>query len=100
MTVNNKKYDAVFYQNPNTEKMDTIAIQNELKEKVQAKYTKEQLESPTEEIKSDIQSMSLELLTEYFTKKPVWFRIIKEYGSYSIAMYYDNEYNHANGEDL
>lgn len=100
MTVNNKKYDAVFYQNPNTEKMDTIAIQNELKEKVQAKYTKEQLESPTEEIKSDIQSMSLELLTEYFTKKPVWFRIIEEYGSYSIAMYYDNEYNHANGEDL
>lgn len=100
MTVNNKKYDAVFYQNPNTEKMDTIAIQNELKEKVQAKYTKEQLESPTEEMKSDIQSMSLELLTEYFTKKPVWFRIIKEFGSYSIAMYYDNEYNHANGEDL
>ena len=36
------------------------------------------------------------------SKKPVWFRIIKEeYGSkYYIAMFYDNEYNHANGEDL
>ena len=36
------------------------------------------------------------------TKKPVWFRIMKEeYGSkYYIAMFYDNEYNHANGEDL
>ena len=36
------------------------------------------------------------------TKKPVWFRIMKEeYGSkYFIAMFYDNEYNHANGEDL
>lgn len=36
------------------------------------------------------------------SKKPVWFRIIKEeYGSkYYIAMFYGNEYNHANGEDL
>ena len=36
------------------------------------------------------------------SKKAVWFRIIKEeYGSkYYIAMFYDNEYNHANGEDL
>lgn len=100
MTVNNKKYDAVFYQNPDTGKVDTTAIQNKLMEKVLLKYTKDQLESPTEGIKSDIQSMCLEILTEYFTKKPVWFRIIREFGSYSIAMYYDNEYNHANGEDL
>lgn len=34
-------------------------------------------------------------------KKPVWFRIIEEsYDKYYIAMFYDNEYNQANGEDL
>ncbi len=33
--------------------------------------------------------------------KPVWFRICEEsLGKYYITMYYDNEYNHANGEDL
>lgn len=100
MTVNNKKYDAIFYQNPNTEKMDTIAFQKELMQKIQTKYTKEQLANPTEEMQSDIQSISFELITEYMTKKPVWFRIIRTMSSYSIAMFYDNEYNHANGEDL
>ena len=34
-------------------------------------------------------------------KKTVWFRICKSaYNEYYIAMYYDNEYNKANGEDL
>jgi hypothetical protein len=33
-------------------------------------------------------------------KKSVWFRISEYYGKYYIVMYYDNEYNHANGEDL
>lgn len=34
-------------------------------------------------------------------KKPVWFRIIeRSYDRYYIAMFYDNEYNQANGEDL
>lgn len=32
--------------------------------------------------------------------KPVWFRIHGRYGNYYITMYYDNEYNQANGEDL
>lgn len=33
-------------------------------------------------------------------KKPVWFMISESYGEYYITMYYDNEYNKANGEDL
>lgn len=33
-------------------------------------------------------------------KKPVWFIIDEIYGKYRIIMYYDNEYNKANGEDL
>ena len=38
---------------------------------------------------------------EHLAKKPVWFRINKlRYDKYYINMYYDNEYNRANGEDL
>lgn len=33
-------------------------------------------------------------------KKPVWFMISEYYGKYRITMFYDNEYNHADGEDL
>ena len=33
-------------------------------------------------------------------KKPVWFMISENYGQYYITMFYDNEYNRANGEDL
>ena len=35
-----------------------------------------------------------------FEKKSVWFMIHEQYGRYKIIMYYDNEYNHSNGEDL
>ena len=34
------------------------------------------------------------------TKRLVWFRISERYGKYYIAMYYDNEFNRAHGEDL
>ena len=33
-------------------------------------------------------------------KKVVWFMISEHYGKYYISMFYDNEYNHSDGEDL
>lgn len=33
-------------------------------------------------------------------KKSVWFTISEQFGKYHICMFYDNEYNQANGEDL
>ena len=35
-----------------------------------------------------------------FYKKHVWFMISEYLGKYYIAMYYDNEYNMAHGEDV
>ncbi len=32
--------------------------------------------------------------------KPVWFKIVENYGKYSIVIYYDNVLNQANGQDL
>ena len=65
-----------------------------------SKYTKEQLENPSEEISQDVHKMVTMYAFEKAIKKPVWFIITENYGKYLITMYYDNEYNRANGEDL
>ena len=58
------------------------------------------LENPTEEIRSEIIKLSMEYVMESYSKRPVWFMISDYYGKYYITMFYDNEYNRANGEDL
>ena len=64
MTVNKKRYEATFCQNP--ENTDFLLRAN----------------------------------VDLMLKKTVWFMISMFYGQYYIVMYYDNEYNRANGEDL
>lgn len=98
MTVNSKKYEAVFYQAPLV--VDSVETANKLRAALLVKYTEDQLANPTEEIKKDIYETSTSFVVDMMLKKPVWFRIEKFAGKYYIAMYYDNEYNMANGEDL
>ncbi len=95
--VNKKRYEAVFYQKP---EIDTIALANELKSVLLSKYTEKQLENPTEEMASEILKMSIEYVMEKSSKKSVWFMISNRLNRYYITMFYDNEYNRANGEDL
>ncbi len=95
--VNKKRYEAVFYQKP---EIDTIALANELKSVLLSKYTEKQLENPTEEMASEILKMSIEYVMEKSSKKSVWFMISNQLNRYYITMFYDNEYNRANGEDL
>ena len=59
--INNKRYDAVYYQKNTANPEETI---------------------------------------EEASMRSVWFMIHSEYGKYRIVMFYDNEYNHAQGEDL
>lgn len=91
MTVHKKRYEAIFYQ-----KTDTIAVAKMLMSALSPKYTTEQLANPTEELQSEMVKLSI----EYLMKRPVWFMISDFQGKYYITMYYDNEYNRANGEDL
>lgn len=100
MTVNNKVYDANFYQVPDMEKLDTLALVNQVRDELLKKYSPEQLENPTEEIDKEANIITAIINTEKFFKKPVWFRICEYYGKYFITIYYDNEYNRANGEEL
>lgn len=98
MTVNKKVYEAIFYQKPQQEMLDSIPII--ALQELSKRYTMEQLRNSTKEIedakKNEIDSVFKSLLS----KKPVWFRINQVFEKYQIIMFYDNEYNHANGEDL
>ena len=44
--------------------------------------------------------MAFDFSMKRIAMKPVWFMISEHYGKYYITMFYDNEYNRANGEDL
>ena len=100
MNVNNKIYQAVFYQVPDTTKLDFKSITNEIIQELSSKYTKDQLNNPSDEIKKEIASAVSERTFDIINKKTVWFKIESLFGMYFIVMYYDNGYNQANGEDL
>ena len=90
ITVHKKRYEAVFYQ-----KTDETFMAKQI-EAAFPQYTKEQLANPSEELRAEI----VNFVTQYISKKAVWFMINECLGKYCITMYYDNEYNNANGEDL
>lgn len=100
MTVHNKNNDAYFYQVPDMEKADTLALQEKVRNELLSKYTEAELKNPSEEITKEIANTTIKIGTELMLMKPVWFKIVRVNGKYFICMYYDNEYNHANGEDL
>ncbi len=100
MIVNGKRYEAAFYQFPEDVEASADAIAEKAKSTLSYKYTKEQLENPTEEIGYELTEIAMSYLIEDLSKRPVWFMIDSYYGKYRIVMYYDNEYNMANGEDL
>lgn len=101
INVKNKAYQAVFYQHPDIENLRK-AIDAKVLDELSTKYTKEQLNNPSESINKEIEELSNKHIGDVMLKKTVWFTISKalEYGKYYITMFYENKYNEANGEDL
>ena len=98
MTVKNKFFDALYYQKTEIDKSE---IAKKVKTSLLSKYTNEQIENPTEEINKEIEQKVFSVLIDKITKKAVWFRIYQlGDDQYYISIYYDNEYNRANGENL
>lgn len=95
--VNKKRFEAVFYQEPDTA---SVSNKEELRSLFLSKYTKEQLQNPSDDIALDLVKMAINQRFEIALKKSVWFMISELYGEYYISMFYDNVYNRANGEDL
>lgn len=100
MTVHNKDYEAAFYQVPNMEKADTLALQEKVRNELLSKYTEAELKNPSEEITKEIANTTIKIGMEWMLMKPVWFKIVRVNGKYYICMFYDNEYNRSHGEDL
>lgn len=98
MTVHNKQYDAIFYQQPVIS--DTIAIATEIRKSLLGKYSEEELNNPTDEQMAEFTKASTEYIFNLMRKKVVWFTISQFYNEYYITIFYDNEYNKASGEDL
>jgi hypothetical protein len=98
LTVHKKRYEAVYYQLPSV--VDSAAISKEVQSFLLSKYTADQLSNPTEELQKEMLIKAASYMQEKYSKKSVWFMINEHYGKYYISMFYDNEYNRANGEDL
>ncbi len=101
MTVNHKRYDAAYLQIPEAMR-DTTAMFKEMLPILLEKYTVKQLTNPTEEIKKEMMNEMATHLMDLCFMNRVWFMISESepYGKYYITMFYDNEYNRADGEDL
>ena len=99
--VNDKHYQAGFYQY-NSEDQAMKAAEYATSQ-LASKYNQEELENPTPEIQSEMISLISSYISDnysLFFNKLVWFTISQISGEFYITMFYDNEYNHANGEDL
>lgn len=103
MSIKNRSFEASYFQEIDINKIDTISFKNhfleitdEANESLKEKLNEKQVDEIKEIIKSDFGLF----VTILKTKKHVWFTIFKNYGMYYITLFYDNEYNKANGEDL
>ena len=94
MGINNKEYVAYYLQDSVYENIGA-----EIQTAMEEKYSDEELKNPSETVKNDIKDITNKILGYHFMKR-VWFCIERYNGEYGICMFYDNEYNRANGEDL
>ena len=99
MNVNDKRYESAYYQLPDS--MNSDDCLREMKSALTEKYTIEQLADTSKEFKEEMKKTLIVHMYELLSKRVVWFTICKnDEGKYYISIYYDNEYNQANGEDL
>ena len=98
MSVHNKRYEASFYQVLDKATIDAIIVPED---RIRDLLKEKGYDNPTEEQLQNVRDLSVASFAYDMTsKKSVWFMISESYGSYYITMYYDNEYNHSDGEDL
>ncbi len=100
MLVHKKRYEASYYQLGEAQRDSTIIYEYFQSELLQM-YSLDEIEKMSEK---DIAELKILLFAKYvedvLSKKSVWFTIDESFGRYYILMYYDNNYNKADGEDL
>ena len=102
ISVNSKRYEAAFYQRS----AERLQYPETIEDYLLTEFTQEQIDNPTEEVQTRLLEMKIEFsrvrITDLLTNsaRSVWFMIDENRGRYRILMFYDNELNRANGEDL
>ena len=96
MAVKNKRFEASYFQVTEAD-MDTTGIGLWMKSKLMAKYGENFVNNVSEE---ELFEVAIDFLYEKISHKSVWFMIRKRHLNYCLCIYYDNEKNRANGEDL
>lgn len=101
MQIHNKRYDATFLQKIDETKTD---LRQKINEKLLQKYTEAQIEDPTEEEAEEmsciVDDVIYDVINDVVRNKCVWFTIMKDTGRYYIVMYYDNNHNRSEGDEL
>lgn len=97
MSVHKKRYQATFYQLPDT---TVTNYKNEVQSLIRVLYTEEEQKNLSEEETKGVEMLAASYVYDKIVKKSVWFMIAQNSDRYYIVMYYDNVYNEANGEDL
>lgn len=97
MTIHKKCYQAAYLQVNN--QLDSVTFTQKLQEFLDKKYG-ENLSNLSEEQQTEMLISVLMFDYSLYEDNSVWFMIDQEYGKYGILMYYDNNRNRANGEDL
>ena len=95
MTIHNKRYEAAFIQITNT--LDSVTLSKKMQEFNKENYGDDYLLDMTGE---QILGASIQFFLSLYIDNSVWFMINERYGRYGILLYYDNNRNRANGEEL
>lgn len=95
MIVHNKRYQAAFIQITNT--LDSVTLSKKMQEFNKENYGDDYLLDMTGE---QILGASIKFFLSLYIDNSVWFMIDERYGRYGILLYYDNNRNRANGEEL
>ena len=98
ISVKSKRYEACYFQAPNP--ADSLERFEKVTEYLKSQFTDEQLADTTTLMQDLIKLNAQVYFMELWQKKSVWFMISELYGKYFITMFYDNEWNHSDGEDL
>lgn len=112
ISILNKQYEATFFQVG-----DSVFISNYVKEKYAKEikemhdyynqFTEAEWENPTQEMHDTYSKLDQNFtgkatadIMEQYSMRQVWFKISEFQGEYYISIFYDNNYNKADGSDL
>ena len=100
MSVNSKRYEAAYYQVSDLDE-DTTGFSKWMRKEIIRQKAEEEVRQLSDNELEIFKAIMLKTYNlEKYSNRSVWFMIDEKYGEYRILLYYDNELNRSNGDDL